>query len=220
MKDNDFAEHGPVRVGLTGGIASGKSTVADLFAAMGAEVIDADQIAHALVEPGQPALAEIAAAFGDGVIGSDGSLDRRKLREIIYGSPQERERLESILHPRIFAELDARAGSVEGPYVILVIPLLAETGAADRLDRILVVDCEESDQIDRLVARDAISEASARKILNAQAGREDRLRLANDVLLNQVPVEDLEGLVLKLHRLYRGFADPRDARTRPGLRLP
>lgn len=213
-------EHRPVRIGLTGGIASGKSTVAELFASMGIEVIDADKIAHALVAPGQPALAEVVAAFGDEILGSNNELDRRKLREIVFESPEQREKLEAILHPRIYEELDARACAAQGPYVILVIPLLTETGARGRLDRVLVVDCEQSEQLRRLMARDGISEAAARQILSAQASRGARLRLADDVLVNQVRREHLEGLVLKLHRMYRGLAGARDARTRPGLRLP
>ncbi len=220
MNARDSDARAPLRVGLTGGIASGKSTVADLFAAMGVEVIDADLIAHELTAPGKPLLVPIARHFGEDILDNTGNLDRKKLRDLVFSSPPRREALEALLHPAILAEMDVRASRSEGPYVLLVIPLLAETGAVKHLDRILVVDCDESEQLARLMARDSVSETSARQILRAQASRDERLRLADDVLFNQVPREDLEGLVLKLHRMYRSLDGPGDARTRPGLRLP
>lgn len=213
-------QRGPLRIGLTGGVASGKSTVARLFAALGIEVIDADQIAHELTAPGSPLLDAVAGRFGTGLINSEGQLDRRRLRKIVFESDRARKELEGLLHPAIFAELEARARKADGPYVLLVIPLLAETGANALLDRILVVDCDESEQLARLMSRDTVSEALARQILRAQASREARLQLADDVLLNQVPREDLPGLVLELDGLYRSLNNREDAHARPGLRLP
>lgn len=198
----------PFRVALTGGIASGKSTVANLFASKGIPLIDTDLIAREVVEPGQPALAAVVAAFGTGVLGADGRLDRRRLRETIFRDPTARQTLNSILHPAIRAEMERQSAVAAhaGPYQILVIPLFAEGGRRDHVDRVLVVDVPESVQIDRLVARDGVSQEQAVASLRAQAPREARLGMADDVILNTGRVEDLAVQVETLHEQYVGLA--------------
>src|SRR5512139_1003281 len=167
----------PLRVALTGGIASGKSTVANLFAALGIPLIDTDVIAREVVEPGQPALAAVVDAFGPTVLDAQGRLDRRRLRDIIFGDESARRRLESILHPAIRLEMDrqSQAAASLAPYQILVIPLLTEGGRRDHVDRVLVVDAPESLQIERLMARDSVSRDQAEASLRAQAPRDARL---------------------------------------------
>ena len=208
----------PFRVALTGGIASGKSTVADLFAARGAVLIDTDVIAREVVEPGQPALQAVVAAFGRGVLGPDERLDRRRLRETIFTDPSARRTLESILHPAIRAEMEqqsARAARLHpAAYQVLVIPLFAEGGRRDHVDRVLVVDAPESVQIERLMSRDHVTEAQARASLQAQASREARLAAADDVVQNTGRREDLEPQVEALHVRYLALAAAaRTART-------
>lgn len=200
----------PLRIGLTGGIASGKSLVAGLFARHGVPVLDTDQIARDVVEPGQPALAEIAAAFGAAVIAPDGHLDRRALRGRVFADPAARRRLEAILHPRIRAELERRSAAAGGPYQLLVIPLLVEGAGRTPLDRVLVVDCPEELQLARLRARDGETEAGARAILEAQASRSERLAAADDVVVNDGPPEVLAAAVAALDARYRALAATRD----------
>jgi dephospho-CoA kinase len=195
----------PLRIGLTGGIASGKTTVADLFAALGVPVLDTDQIARDVVEPGQPALAEVVAAFGPRILGPDSRLDRPRLRARVFADPDSRQRLEAILHPAIRAELARRAGAAGGPYQVWVIPLLVEGGQVDRVDRILVVDCPEAVQLARVQARDGETEASARAILTAQASRAQRLAAADDVIVNDGSEADLAGQVAALDARYRAL---------------
>jgi dephospho-CoA kinase len=196
----------PLRVALTGGIASGKSTVAVHFAALGVPVIDTDVIARQVVEPGQPALAEVVAAFGPGVLGPDGRLDRRRLREVIFSDVAARRRLEAILHPAIRAEMERQSRAAGGPYQVLVIPLLTEGGRRDHVDRVLVVDSPESLQIERLVCRDSVSREQAVASLGAQATREARLAIADDVIENTGRAEDLRGRVAALHERYLRIA--------------
>ena len=194
----------PFRVALTGGIASGKSTVANLFAAHGVPLIDTDLIARDVVEPGQPALAAVAQAFGSGVLDSDGRLDRRRLREIIFRDAAARTRLEAILHPAIRAEMERQsvAAAQAGPYQMLVIPLLAEGGRRDHVDRVLVVDTPETVQVERLMTRDAVTREQAEASLRAQAQRATRLGIADDVLANTGRIEDLREQVAALHERY------------------
>ncbi len=195
-----------LRVGLTGGIASGKTTAAHRFAELGATVIDADEVARALVEPGMPALTEILARFGDGVLGADRRLDRRALRERVFRDPGARRDLEAILHPRIRAEMARRAAAAAGPYAILVIPLLIEGGQRDGFDRILVVDVAEETQRRRLLERDRVSAELASAMLAAQARRAERLARADDVLSNEASLEALQAGVDALHRRYLALA--------------
>jgi len=196
----------PFRVALTGGIASGKTTVADLFAALGVPVIDTDVIARQVVEPGQPALAAVVAAFGPDVLDADGRLDRRRMRARIFADPTARQRLESILHPAIRTEMERRSSEAGGPYQVLVIPLLAEGKRRDHVDRVLLVDVPESLQIERLVLRDGVSHEQARLSLGAQATRAERLTMADDVVRNTGSVDELQGQVARLHQLYLGLA--------------
>jgi dephospho-CoA kinase len=197
------------RVGLTGGIASGKSTVADLFAARGVTVLDTDLIARQVVAPGQPALEQIVEAFGSGILGADGRLDRPALRARIFADPAARKRLEAILHPAIRAELARQSIAAGGLYQVLVIPLLVEGGRIDTVDRVLVVDCPVEMQMERLTARDGETAESAMKIIASQASRETRLAAADDVIVNAGRPEDLSDQVASLDAKYRQLAGAR-----------
>ena len=201
----------PLRIGLTGGIASGKSTVADMFADLGVPVIDTDVIAREVVRPGQPALDEIREAFGAGVIAADGTLDRPAMRSIVFGDDAARRRLESILHPRIGRETREQADAAGGPYQVIVVPLLVESSLRRFVDRVLVVDCDESTQVARLLARDAESEHQARRMLAAQSSRAERLAIADDVVTNDGSLEDTREQVLALHRRYLHEAGNRES---------
>lgn len=196
----------PLRIGLTGGIASGKSTVAELFAGKGVPVIDTDVIAREVVEPGKPALDEIREAFGEAVIRDDGTLDRAAMRRIVFEDPAKRARLESILHPRIRDETFAHAAEENGDYLVIVVPLMVESPMRDRMDRILVVDVPEATQLERLLARDAESPEQARRMMAAQAGRDERLAIADDVIDNGGSLEATRQQVDALHARYRELA--------------
>ncbi len=195
-----------LKVALTGGIASGKSTVSRLFQALGAPVIDTDLIARELVEPGRPALERIVAHFGPGVIRRDGRLDRGALRTLIFEDPRQRQALEAILHPAIRREAETRLDRLDAPYVILVIPLLVESGGGWRQDRVLLVDVPESLQIQRLMRRDHCSRTEAQAALAAQATREQRQALADDLILNTGSERQLQEAVNELHRRYLALA--------------
>ena len=192
----------PLRIGLTGGIASGKTTVADMFAGLGVPVIDTDVIAREVVDPGQPALDEIRDAFGDDVIAADGTLDRAAMRAIVFGDDAARRRLEAILHPRIGEATRRQADAAGGAYQIIVVPLLVESSLREFVDRVLVVDCDEDTQVARLLARDAESEAQARRILAAQSSRAERMAIADDVITNDGDLEGTREQVDALHRRY------------------
>lgn len=196
----------PIRIGLTGGIASGKSTVADLFAEHGATVVDTDIIARQVVEPGSTALAEIGAEFGDHVIDREGRLDRAAMRKIVFADDAARKRLEAILHPRIQKETRRQVQAADGDYVMVVVPLLIESPLRDDVDRILVVDCSEETQLRRLLARDAESEEQARRILAAQASRAQRLAVADDIIRNDDDMEFTKSQVDALHSFYRNLS--------------
>ena len=196
----------PLRIGLTGGIASGKSTVAELFAELGIPVIDTDIIARDVVEPGQPALAEIRERFGEGVFDAEGRLDRAMMRKLIFADDKARRDLEAILHPRIGAETQKRSREAAGPYQVIVVPLLTESALLDFVDRVLVVDCDEELQVQRLLARDAETTEQARRILAAQADRGERLSIADDVIDNNGDLRSTRRSVIELDRLYRRLA--------------
>ena len=190
-------------VGLTGGIGSGKSTVADLFAELGVPVIDTDVISHQLTAPGAAALDAIRAAFGETVMRADGTLDRAALRRRVFSDSDARHRLEAILHPRIRQAVEQTLATLSAPYALVVIPLLVETGGyQDVLNRVLVVDCPEDLQIARVMARSGLAQDEVQAILAAQARRPERLAVADDVILNTVAPEALRTLVATLHQRY------------------
>lgn len=196
----------PFRVGLTGGIASGKSTVANMFAGLGAVVIDTDVIAREVVAPGQPALDEIAQTFGESVLTAAGGLDRVAMRQLVFSDDDARKRLEAIVHPRIQEETRRQSAQAGGIYQIIAIPLLVESTLKSFVDRILVVDCDEETQIRRLLVRDAESEAQARRMLAAQTSRSERLAIADDVISNDQTLADTQDQVTALHEIYRSLA--------------
>lgn len=197
----------PLRIGLTGGIASGKSMVADIFADKGVPVIDTDVIAREVVEPGQPALQEIEGAFGSQVLADDGRLDRRRLREIVFADDGKRKQLETILHPRIRDAAIRQSEIAGGDYQLIVVPLLVESPMKAMMDRIVVVDCSEETQLARLTERDAESELQARRMIAAQSSRHDRLAIADDVVDNDGSRDETAAQVDKLHRLYTKLAN-------------
>jgi dephospho-CoA kinase len=194
-------------VGLTGGIGSGKTTVADMFAALGASVIDTDQIAHALTGPHGAAMPALLAEFGADYAVPDGALDRARMRSLVFSDPGARARLETILHPKIREATAAAAAIATGPYTIFVVPLLVESGTwRERLSRLLVVDCPEPRQIERVMARSGLQEAQVQAIMAAQASREQRLAAADDVITNDDGLEGLAPQVERLHRFYLDYA--------------
>ena len=197
-------------VGLTGGIGSGKTTVAERFQARGVPCIDADQLTRELVEPGTSLLAEIRRVFGSAVLDRDGRLDRRWMREHVFSDPAARERLESLLHPAVYAEMRARIQQLDTPYCMLVIPLLIETGGTRRVHRVLVVDVDESDQRERTTSRDAVDAEQVEAIMASQASRAERLAAADDVIDNRGTPTDLEAQVETLHRGYLALAAARE----------
>ena len=199
----------PFTVALTGGIACGKSEVARRFAALGADVIDADVIAHELVQKGSPALDDIVSVFGASLLDANGALDRRAMRALIFRDARAKEQLESILHPRVLAELRARAQASDGPYAMLVIPLFVETGDYGWVDRVLVIDVPREVQIARITARDRITNDLAEAMVAAQATREERLAVADDVIDNSGELSDLDAPMRVLHREYCALAAPR-----------
>ena len=196
-------------VGLTGGIASGKSEVARRFQALGVQVIDADVAARDVVSVGSDGLAEVVAAFGPGVLDAAGALDRAAMRRRAFDDPGVRTRLEAIVHPRVRALLEAGCASVTGDYVIAAIPLLTEGGGREHypwLDRILVIDVSPGIQLTRLLQRDGIDPALAQRMVAAQASRERRLAIADDVIVNNGSLEALAMHVEALDRRYRTLA--------------
>jgi dephospho-CoA kinase len=197
----------PLVIALTGGIGSGKSSVAEIFGELGAAVVDTDAIAHALTAPGQPGAVKIGAQFGSEYLRADGSLDRDRMRELVFADPAAKKILEAILHPLIRLEVDAAVRAAQAPYVVLVVPLLVETGAYRELARrVLVVDCSEATQIARVRQRSGHSEETVRKIMASQAGRADRLAQADDVIVNDDGLEALRASSAGLHRRYLALA--------------
>ena len=195
----------PPRIGLTGGIASGKTTVARLFAALGIPVIDTDVIAREVTAPGAPVLGRIAARFG-AVLTGTGELDRAALRQLVFADAQARADLEALLHPLILERLQQLSAAATGPYQVLVLPLLVEKQLEPLVERVLVVDCEEARQIARLQARDGSTLEEARAILDAQATRAQRLAAADDVITNDADIAALRDQVERLHAVYLSIA--------------
>ncbi|AHK78270.1 dephospho-CoA kinase [Ectothiorhodospira haloalkaliphila] len=196
-------------VGLTGGIGSGKSTVGRLFQKRGAALIDSDVVARQVVEPGSEGLERLREAFGETILDAQGHLDRSAMREVIFQNSQARHRLESLLHPMIWAEIDRQKSETNAPYCMLVIPLLVESGSQERVDRVLVVDCPEDMQRSRASARDGVSPQQIQAILDAQATRAQRLAAADDVIDNSGATEAIATRVDELHRQYLDLADAR-----------
>lgn len=219
--DPKAAQPTPLRVGLTGGVASGKSAVAHEFSRLGAPVIDADQVARELTQRGAPLVDQIVQRFGTltlervGVplLGADGALNRSALRRLIFQDAELRAQLEALLHPAIRAAMERRGDEARDLYQIYVVPLLVETGGTRRYDRILVVDCPEALQLARLQARDGIDAAQAHSMLAAQVSREARLAVAHDVIHNDGPLEAIAPQVVALDQKYRALA-----RVKPGDR--
>jgi len=196
----------PYRIGLTGGIASGKSTAAKFFGALGVPILDSDQIARDVVEPGQPPLERLVERFGPTILTPDGHLDRPALRDIVFSDPMARADLEALTHPAIGAAMEARSAAAGGPYQVLVIPLLVEKNLSTHVDRVLVVDCDEDLQVRRLRDRDGSTPEQAQAILNAQAPRAARLRAADDVITNEADMSAVQDQVAALHARYLELA--------------
>ena len=194
-------------VAITGGIGSGKTTVANQFAALGIEVVDADLIAREVVEPGTPALAAIASHFGPGILDEQGRLDRRALRERIFSEPAAKSWLNALLHPIIRSEMLRQCAAANSPYCLLVVPLLVENRLTELADRVLVIDVDEATQIERTCRRDGVNREQAQAILASQASRSERLAMADDVLDNQSgTTETIRERILALHETYLAFA--------------
>lgn len=194
-------------VAITGGIGSGKTTVANQFATLGIEVVDADLIAREVVEPGTPALAAIASHFGPGILDEQGRLDRRALREWIFSDPAAKSWLNALLHPIIRSEMLRQCAAANSPYCLLVVPLLVENRLTELADRVLVIDVDEATQIERTCRRDGVSLEQAQAILASQASRSERLAMADDVLDNQSgTTETIRERILALHETYLAFA--------------
>lgn len=189
-------------IGVTGGIGSGKSAVSDRFQALGIAIVDADIASRVVVEPGRPALAAIAEHFGAEAIGDDGGLDRALLRKRVFADPQERKWLEALTHPLINQYLVDELAKAQSPYAILASPLLVETGQSRFCHRILVVDVPVELQVQRTMSRDANDEAQVRAIIAAQASREERLALADDVIVNDQGLDHIDAEVQRLHQVY------------------
>ncbi len=191
-----------LKIGLTGGIASGKTTVSNLFAQLGVPIIDADVISHSLTEPGTTAFKLIVQTFGVKILQADGHINRSALGKIIFSDAQQRHRLEKILHPRIQQLMLAKAAKIKTPYCILSIPLLIETNQIKLVDHILVIDCPIDLQRQRIKDRNGISSNQIEQILMSQTTREARLAIADDVILNDGSLEQLKSKVLALHKDY------------------
>ncbi len=189
-------------IGLTGGIASGKSAVADVFDELGIDVVDTDVIARKIVEPGEEAFEDIVEFFGDDILDDTGGLDRRKLRDRVFANPDERLKLESFTHPRIRARALTEVLAAKSDYIVLVVPLLIESSLRQAVDRILVVDVPKALQLQRLLARDGGNEDTARAIIKAQTDRQTRLAAADDVIVNESTLAALRRAVVQLHERY------------------
>ncbi len=191
-----------LKIGLTGGIGSGKSTVTQIFSDLKIPIIDADIIAHQLVEPGKPAIKAIAKQFGQQILTDQGTLNRKQLKEIIFSDPEQKKTLEQILHPLVFAEMESQIKQLSSPYCILSIPLLLETQMQDFVDRILVIDCPVEVQLERVKNRDQLNIETIKSIIASQVPREQRRQAADDIIINDADTQALAEQVKKLHNLY------------------
>ena len=191
-----------LRVGLTGGIGSGKTTVRNFFDELGAPTIDADEISHRITKPGQAAFDEVVALFGKESLDETGNLDRKRLRALIFDEPDLKQKLEAIIHPRVRTQIREFTDRVDYPYCVICIPLLLETGAQSTVDRVLAVDAPEELQVARVSRRDNADERQTRSIIRSQAGREQRLHAAHDIIVNDGNINDLKAQVENLHKRY------------------
>lgn len=195
-------------VGLTGGIGCGKTTVANMFAELGATLVDTDEIAHALTAPGGAAMAALVAEFGPAYATAEGALDRARMRELVFSDPAAKQRLEAILHPRIRDAALAAAALATGPYVIFVVPLLIESGTwRARVTRVLAIDCPEELQVARVMARNGLTEEQVRAIMATQVTRAERLAAADDVVANDGDLDTLRPQIARLHAQYLAFSE-------------
>ena len=192
----------PMRVGLTGGIGSGKSTVKNCFDELGVPTIDADEISHRITTPGQAAFNEVVALFGEESLDEAGNLNRQRLRELIFTVPALKKKLEAIIHPRVRVEIHSFTERVDYPYSIICIPLLLETGGQSTMDRVLVVDAPEDLQVERVARRDTAKEDQTRSIIMTQISRSERLQCAHDIIVNDGSIYELKIQVGKLHNKY------------------
>ncbi|OGT34281.1 MAG: dephospho-CoA kinase [Gammaproteobacteria bacterium RBG_16_51_14] len=199
----------PLRVGLTGGIGSGKSTVAGMFTRLGVPVIDADSIAHDIVQSGQPALQAVVSALGPEVLDKKGNLDREYMRILIFHNPEIRHKLESILHPIVYTVIEREYNKISHDYCVIVVPLLVETGAIGKFDRILVIDVPEELQLQRAGMRDAKNTEQIRNIMQVQATRTDRIRVADDIISNSGNIAGLQEQVNRLHQHFLNIVSKR-----------
>ena len=192
------------KIGLTGGIASGKTTVANLFLNLDVEIIDADEIAHSITSKERSAYYKIVKHFGKSVLGDDNEINRKKLRAVIFNNSGLRKDLEQIIHPEVFATINQKTSTSQGPYQIIVVPLLIETRYQDFVDRVLIIDCSLKTQLERLMHRDNETLESARKIVTNQIVRNERLKFADDIIDNEkkISISDLKKKVLQLHGVY------------------
>jgi dephospho-CoA kinase len=197
-----------LRIGLTGGIGCGKSTVSDLFAARGASIVDTDLIAHALTAPGGAAMADLRATFGDGVADASGAMDRARMRSLVFSDAAAKQQLEAILHPRIRSATLAAAEAATGPYVLLVVPLLIEAGHwREQVQRVLAIDCPETLQVARVMARNGMTEAQVRAIMATQVSRAARRAAADDLIVNDAGIDALEAQIAALHLKYMEISE-------------
>lgn len=191
-----------LKIGLTGGIGSGKSTACEIFSELGVPVIDADVIAHELVKPGMPAFNEIKIIFGTEIISSDGTLDRKIIRDKIFANEIDRKKLENILHPAVYEEISIQVKNINSKYCIISIPLLLETNASKTVDRILVIDVPRELQLERASNRDRTNKSDIDAIIDSQISRKDRLSAANDIVDNKGNINDLRKKICDLHEFY------------------
>jgi dephospho-CoA kinase len=191
-----------LHIALSGGIASGKTYVSNKFSSLGVDIIDTDIIAHEIVLPGRSALEEITDNFGKSVLQKDGALNRKLMRKIVFEDSKKRLILESILHPKIQNEVKNKISSLNGPYQIIVVPLLTKSPILKQVNRILIIDCDEKKQLKRLIKRDGISTKLASQIMSSQSDRKERLSIADDIILNDDDFDSLDAQIINLHRCY------------------
>ena len=191
-----------LKIGLTGGIGCGKSTVCKLFQELGVHIIDADEIAKALVSPGLPTLTQITKQFGMALLQADGSLDRDTLRAWIFSDKEKKQQLEAILHPQIYQQIDTEIQQAKSAYCIVAVPLLLETQKSQLFDRILVVDCSIEEQLQRVESRDKLNREQILSIINSQVPREQRLKRADDIIANTTTISQLAQQIKRLHNSY------------------